>query len=52
MRWKIELFYKILKSGCKAKDIKLRTAQRLSNIIAVFCIIGWCIFWMTMLNRS
>jgi len=52
MRWKIELFHKILKSGCKAEDSKLRTAQRLSNIIAVFCIIGWRIFWMTMLNRS
>ena len=52
MRWKIELFHKILKSGCRAEDSKLRTAQQLSNIIALFCIIGWCIFWMTMLNRS
>jgi len=52
MRWKIELFHKILKSGCRAEDSKLRTAQRLSNIIAIFCIIGWRIFWMTMLNRS
>jgi hypothetical protein len=52
MRWKIELFHKILKSGCRAEDSKLRTAQRLSNIIAIFCIIGWRIFWLTMLNRS
>ncbi len=52
MRWKIELFHKILKSGCKAEDSKLRTAQRLTNIIAIFCIISWRIFWMTMLNRA
>ena len=52
MRWKIELFHKILKSGCKAEDSKLRTAQRLTNIIAIFCIISWRIFWMTMLNRT
>lgn len=52
MRWKIELFHKVLKSGCRAEDRKLRTARRLSNIIAIFCIIRWRIFWMTMLNRN
>jgi len=52
LRWKIEVFHKILKSGCKAEESKLRTAQRLSNLIAVFCILSWRVFWMTMLNRS
>jgi transposase-like protein len=51
-RWKIETFHKILKSGCKAEESKLRTADRLVNLIAVFCILSWRIFWMTMLNRS
>jgi hypothetical protein len=52
MRWKIETFHKIMKSGCKAKASKLRTAGRLVNLIATFCIMGWRIFWMTMINRS
>jgi Transposase DNA-binding len=52
MRWKIEVFHKILKSGCKAEDSKLRTAHRLANLIAVFCILSWRVFWMTMLNRA
>lgn len=52
LRWKIEVFHKILKSGCKAEDRKLRTAERLVNLIAIFCIVGWRIFWMTMLNRA
>jgi hypothetical protein len=51
MRWKIETFHKILKSGCRAEDSKLRTAQRLTNLIAMFCILGWRIFWLTMMNR-
>ena len=51
MRWKIETFHKILKSGCKAEDSKLRTAQRLTNLIAIFCILGWRILWLTMINR-
>ena len=42
-RWKIETFHKILKSGCRAEDAKLRTAERLTNLIAVFCILrGGC----------
>lgn len=50
-RWKIETFHKILKSGCRAEDAKLRTAERLTNLIAVFCILSWRIFWLTMMNR-
>jgi transposase-like protein len=52
MRWKIELFHKILKSGCKAEDSKLRTAERLANLMAVFCILSWRVLWLTMLNRT
>jgi hypothetical protein len=42
--WKIEVFHKIMKSGCKAEDSKLRTAERLVNLIATFCIMSWRIF--------
>jgi hypothetical protein len=51
LRWKIEVFHKILKSGCKAEASKLRTAERLVNLISIFCIVSWRIFWMTMLSR-
>lgn len=51
-RWKVETFHKILKSGGKAEESKLRTVERLVNLIAVFCILSWRIFWMTMINRS
>lgn len=52
VRWKIEMFHKILKSGCKAEASKLRTAERLVNLLAVLCILSWRIFWMTMIHRS
>lgn len=52
MRWKIEVFHKIPKSGCKAEESKLRTADRLANLIALFCILSWRVFWLTMLNRT
>ncbi|MFL9999187.1 hypothetical protein PQR34_48235 [Paraburkholderia sediminicola] len=52
MRWKIETFHKILKSGCKAEESRLRTADRLTNLIAVLCVLSWHIFWLTMIGRS
>jgi len=52
LRWKIEVFHKILKSGCRAEEARLRTAERLVNLISVFCILSWRVFWMTMINRS
>jgi hypothetical protein len=52
MRWKIETFHKILKSGCRVEDVKLRTAERLVNLIAILCLLSWRVFWMTMLNRA
>jgi transposase-like protein len=52
LRWKIEVFHKILKSGCRAEQARLRTAERLVKLIAVFCILSWRVFWMTMINRS
>jgi Transposase DNA-binding/Transposase DDE domain len=41
LRWKIEIFHKILKSGCQAERSKLRTAERLVNLLAMFCILSW-----------
>lgn len=51
-RWKIEVFHKILKSGCRAEDARLRTAERLVKLIAVFCLLSWRVFWITMINRA
>ncbi len=51
LRWKIENFHKILKSGCRAEQARLRTTTRLTNLLAVFCILSWRVLWLTMTNR-
>jgi len=50
--WQIDVFHKILKSVCKAEESKLGSSERLANRIAIFCIISWRIFWLTMLHRA
>ena len=52
LRWRIETFHKILKSGCRAEELRLRTAERLVHVLAVFCILAWRIYWLTMLQRA
>jgi len=52
LRWKIEVFHKVLKSGCRVEESRLRTAPRLVNLIATCCVVAWRIFWLTMINRS
>ena len=52
MRWKIETYHKVIKSGCRAEDARLRTAQRLTNLLSIYCIVAWRVFWLCMLNRA
>lgn len=51
-RWQIEIFFKILKDGCKVEKLQLQTLDRLTNCIALYMIISWRILFMTMLGRA
>lgn len=42
----------MLKSGCRAEAARLRTADRLANLIAVLCVVASRCFWATMVARS
>lgn len=50
-RWKIEIYHKVLKSGCKVEQAQLVTAERLLPMLTLFAIIAWRLFWMTFLAR-
>jgi hypothetical protein len=52
LRWKQETYHKVLKSGCQAEQARLRTADRLNNLLAVLCVVGWRVFWLTMAQRA
>jgi hypothetical protein len=50
-RWQIETFFKVLKSGCKIEGIQLNCAKRYSPCLALYLIIAWRIFYLTLSNR-
>jgi hypothetical protein len=39
-RWGIEIWHKVLKSGCKVEDCQLEAADRLKRYLTLFSIIG------------
>lgn len=50
-RWQIELYHKVLKSGCQVEKSQLASAQRLLPFIALLSIIAWRLFWLTHISR-
>ncbi|WP_347336739.1 IS4 family transposase [Bradyrhizobium neotropicale] len=52
LRWKVEVFHKIMKSGCRAEDARLQTAERLVKLLALITVVSWRIFWITMSARA
>ncbi len=50
-RWEIELFFKVLKSGCKIEERQLQTACRMKALIAVFMALSWRVVFTMMLGR-
>lgn len=51
-RWQIEVFHKIIKSGCLVESSMLQTAKRLQNYITLMCVIAWRLQWLTYINRT
>lgn len=51
-RWEIELFFRVLKQGCQIERLRLETAHRLLNALAIYLIIAWRIHTITMMGRA
>jgi len=51
-RWQIEVFHKIIKSGCRVESSLLQTAKRLQNYITLMCVVAWRLHWLTYINRT
>lgn len=52
LRWRIEDFYRVLKSGCRIEDLQHRSAERLCRAIGINLVIAWRIMLMTLLGRE
>ena len=51
-RWGIEIYHRVLKSGCRIEDRQLGAARRLENCLAIDMVVAWRIHHLTWLGRE
>jgi len=51
-RWLIEIFFRILKSGCKVESMQLSTMERIERLLAIYMIIAWRILHAVTLGEA
>jgi hypothetical protein len=51
-RWLIEVYFRVLKTGCRVEQIQLETTARLKNCLAFYKIIAARVLYLTHLNRT
>jgi hypothetical protein len=52
VRWQIEVFFGVLKGGCRVQERQLETAERFRACLAVYLIVAWRVLFVTMLGRQ
>ena len=52
LRWRIEDWHRVLKSGCRIEELAHETAERLRRSIAINLVVAWRIMLMTLLGRE
>lgn len=50
-RWGIEVWHRVLKSGCNIEKRQLETFDRLARMLTVYAVVAWRILYATMLAR-
>jgi len=52
LRWLVERFHFVLKSGCAVEDRQFRQADRLQRFLALANVVAWRLLWLTYLGRG
>ena len=50
-RWEIEMFFNVLKNGCRVEALQLSTIDRLERALALFVVVTWRISHLMRLGR-
>lgn len=52
LRWRIEEWHRVLKSGCRIESHQHHSAERLARAIAIDAVIAWRVMLLTLLGRE
>jgi hypothetical protein len=51
-RWEVEVFFRVLKSGCKVEDLQFETLARFTNCLTLYLIVAWRVLYVMRLGRE
>jgi hypothetical protein len=52
LRWRIEIFFKVIKSGFRVEACRLAHGERLARYLTVISIVAWRLFMITLIART
>jgi len=52
LRWGIEIYHRVLKSGCRIEQRQLGSAERIETCLAIDMVVAWRIYHLTKLGRE
>jgi hypothetical protein len=52
VRWMIEVFFRVLKSGCRVEERRFESLDRLLTCLAIYLIVAWRTLYVCRLGRS
>ena len=52
LRWRIEMYFKVVKSGFNVEKCRLGTADRLIRYLTVMSVVAWRLFMITLIGRT
>ena len=51
-RWEIEVFFRVLKTGCKVEELQLKEDDRIKVAIALYMVVAWRVLYVMKLGRE
>lgn len=51
-RWQIEVFFRVLKTGCRVEELQLKKQQAVFNALVLYMIVAWRILYLVHLGRE
>ena len=51
-RWEIEVFHRVLKSGCRVEELQLKNDERIKVAIALYMVVAWRVLYVMKLGRE
>ncbi len=52
VRWEIECFHRVLKTGCKVEELQLKEDDRILPAIALYMVVAWRVMYVMKLGRE